>query len=240
MLRHRLWITSDSRICENTHTDEGRHIQYPRSNDKGIAKYPLKFILAGKRDSTTYRASNMDGVERQYDYRPKATTIVLGAAFFSFCALILCIKAANNDRGLVVKRIVELGPDGATAFYWFLAACSGGFVALAALLAIQRLSIRQRLAFGSTAFSAPASLWSRENMEIAYRDVLALSVTTIGGQRFLYVTHRGGKSVVNASMLPSKAAFAEVCELLAAKTDEARTAGRRFTEPDRPGPLRDP
>jgi acyl-coenzyme A synthetase/AMP-(fatty) acid ligase len=170
-------------------------------------------------------------VEREYEYRPKWTMIVLCGAFFGLCAAVLGAKAANNDRGVIINRIVELGPDGATTFYWVLAALSAGFVALAAFLAYHRLTYRQRLAFGPAALTVPASQWSRKEKEIAYRDIVALSEATISGQRFLYVAHLGGKHTITASMLPSKAAFVEVCELLAARVREAHAAEPRHAEP---------
>lgn len=163
-----------------------------------------------------------ESAEREYEYRPRWTTIVFCAAFFGPCAAVLGLKAANNDRGLIINRVIELGPDGATILYWVLAALSAAFVGIAAFLAYDRLTFMRRLAFGPTALIVPASRWSQEEQEIAYRDIVALSEATISGQRFLYVTHRGGTFTVTASLLPCKAAFAEVCELLATKAQQAR------------------
>jgi hypothetical protein len=163
----------------------------------------------------------MDIVEREYEYRPKWTMIVFCAAFFGLGAGVLGFKAASNDRGLIINRVIQLGPDGATVFFWVLTACSVGFVVVSACLAYHRLNFRQRLAFGPSALVVPVSRWSREEKEIAYQDILGLSEATISGQRFLYVTHPGGKYTITASMLPSKAAFSEVCELLAARVQQA-------------------
>lgn len=173
----------------------------------------------------------MEGNAREYEYRIKWTMIVLCAAFFALCTAVLGAKAANNNRGVIINGLIELGPDGATNFYWALAAVSAGFIVLAGFLAYHRVTFRQRLIFGQAAMTVPVSRWSREEKEIPYREVLALSEATISGQRFLYVTHLGGKYTVTASMLPSKAAFAEVCELLADRIREAHAAGQRPTEP---------
>jgi hypothetical protein len=159
-------------------------------------------------------------VEREYEYRPKWTTIAFCGLFFGLCAVVLGFKAAGNDRGVIINRVIELSPDWATGFYWVLTALSVGFVVIAAFFAYCRLTFRQRLAFGSAVMTVPASRWSRDEKEIAYRDIQALSEATISGQRFLYITHAGGKYTVIASMLPSKAAFAEVCELLAARVQD--------------------
>jgi hypothetical protein len=166
----------------------------------------------------------MEAVEREYEYRPKWTLIVFCAAFFGLGAVVLGAKAAGNDRGLIINRIIELETARATVFYWVLTACSAGFVASAAVLAYHRLAYRQRLAFRAAALTVPASRWSRREKEIVYREIKELRQTTISGQRFLHVTHDGGKYTITASMLPSRAAFEEVCELLAARVRESQRA----------------
>ncbi len=166
----------------------------------------------------------MDGDVREYDYRHKWTMIVFCATFFSLCAAVLGVKAANNDRGLVINGLIELGPGGATLFYWVLTALCVGFVVIAALLAYLRLTVRMRLAFGVTGMTVPSSHWTSEEKEIAYRDIVAVTEATVSGQRFLYVTHPGGKYTILASMLPSKAAFAEIRDFLAARVEEGQAA----------------
>jgi hypothetical protein len=71
--------------------------------------------------------------------------------------------------------------------------------------------------------TVPASRWSRGEKTIAYRDIEALSQTAVNGQKFLYLKHPGGKYTITASLLPSKAAFTEICALLAARVQDART-----------------
>jgi hypothetical protein len=95
---------------------------------------------------------------------------------------------------------------------------------MAALLVYHRAAYRQRIAFGPATVVVPVSRWSHDEKEIAYRDILELSEVTANGQRFLRVTHAGGEYRINAALLPSRAAFAEVGERLAAKVREARPA----------------
>jgi hypothetical protein len=188
--------------------------------------YRFRFRLRQGFGRTTWRIHSssldvtMDDTEREFEYKPRWTTILACGVFFGLCAVVLGIKAANNDRGLIINGIIELGPDGATLFYWVLTTSSIGFVAVAILIAYHRLTYRQRLAFGVSSLIGPTSRWSRQEREIAYRDIRELSTITISGQRFLYITHLGGKYTIAASLLPSKAAFEEVCELLATKVRE--------------------
>lgn len=164
----------------------------------------------------------MAAIERQYEYKPKWTVIILVAVFFGLCALVTGAQASRNDRGLVINGLIALGRDGATLFYWILTAASVGFVIAAAFLAGHRVAYRQHLVFRPNALIAPTSRWSRNEKEIAYRDVLGLSLTNVSGQRFLYISHRGGRYTITASMLPSETAFDEVCELLTAMVNECQ------------------
>jgi len=159
-------------------------------------------------------------VEREYKYQHKWTTIVLCAAFFGLCTVVLGFEATGNNRDLVINHLVELSPDWAIRFHWLLTAFGAGSVVITAFLAYHRLTFHQRLLFGPTAMRVPTSSWSRNEKEIAYRDIQALSELNIRGQRLLFVTHSGGTDIIQASMLPSKAVFAEVCELLAARKQD--------------------
>jgi hypothetical protein len=174
----------------------------------------------------------MDGIEREYDYKPKWTHIVFCALFFGLGAVVLGVKAASNDRGLIINGMIELGPDGATMFYWILCMCGVGFVAISAFLAYHRLTLHQRLTLGPAAVIFPESRWSADEKVIAYRDISALSTDRIHGQQFLYITHLRGTYTIMASMLPSKAAFDEVCEFLEDKVRAAQFVEHNQADPD--------
>jgi hypothetical protein len=167
---------------------------------------------------------SMDEDEREYEYKPKWTVIFFGAAFFGVCAVVLGSVAANNDRGLIINHMIELEARGATVFYWILMVCSLGMVGAVAFLVYHRLMYRQRIKLGMDSLIVPASRWSQEEKEIAYSDIQELSRSTINGNDFLHVKHVDGKSTITASMMPSKAAFEEVCKLLAARFEEEHPA----------------
>jgi len=158
---------------------------------------------------------------REYEYRPRWSIIILGVLFFALCAAMMGSAAVDNDRGLIINGIIRFGLDGATVFYWVLAAFSAGFVVLFIFLAYHRLTFQQRLVFGPAAMTGPASRWSKQERQIAYRDITGLSMTTFRGQKFLYIAHPDGKYTIAATMLPSGKAFSEVCELLTSRVQNA-------------------
>jgi hypothetical protein len=163
-----------------------------------------------------------ESAEREFPYRPRWTTILLGGFFFAACALFLGYRAATNVRGLIIEGFIRLDPERARVFYGVLAALGAGFVIASCFLAVHRLTFEQRLTFGPTAMTVPASRWSRTTKQIAYRDIRQLSIATVSGQTFLHVHHVGGKFTVVASMLPSREAFDEVQALIARSSASAR------------------
>ena len=54
-------------------------------------------------------------VVREFPYRPKWGMIIFGVVFFGACSVALGMKAADNDRGVVINGLIEFGPQGATA-----------------------------------------------------------------------------------------------------------------------------
>jgi hypothetical protein len=149
-------------------------------------------------------------VEREYAYRPKWTTIVLASLFFGAGALFFAAMAKDNDRGLIINGIIELSPGGARIFYWALAALSVGLVAAASTMAMVRLTLRQRIAVGTTCITVPRSRWSSEEIAVPFAEIIRLSTSDVSGQRFLKVVYRGGKFKLVASMLPSEGDFDEI------------------------------
>ena len=169
--------------------------------------------------------------DREFDYRPSWTMLLFCGLFFGACAIVLGAKAINNDRGLIINGIIELEEGGATAFFWALAACSFAFVAIALFSAVLSLVVHQRVVLGTNTIRVPASRWSSREMEIAYDDIQSLSKEEISGQAFFHVIHGAGKFTIMAGMLPSKPVFDEVCELLATRVRESKSAEKDHGEP---------
>lgn len=71
--------------------------------------------------------------------RAKLTTIplrrpypeaLLSVLLFGACAVFFYFRATNNDRGLILNGIIEMGRESADWFYAILGLLSGGFVAM--------------------------------------------------------------------------------------------------------------
>lgn len=143
--------------------------------------------------------------------------IFLCGGMFVFAAIFLAKAALDNNRGLIINGIIELSENGATNFYWILCFLSSCFVIAAIALIFHRLKFRQRIALTSTGIILPASRWSAQEKFIEYQNISNLLLTKVNHQKFLEVLHSEGKSIINASMMPSRKAFEEISNALSKK-----------------------
>lgn len=64
---------------------------------------------------------------------------ILALVLFAACAVFFYFKASNNDRGLILNGVIEMGPEAADWFYAILGVLSAG-MALMGLFGAWRIS----------------------------------------------------------------------------------------------------
>jgi hypothetical protein len=149
----------------------------------------------------------MADIERQYEYKPKWRAILLLGGFFALGAVVCAYKIAHP------------WPENLPVLFWIALVLSLVGFALPGVAAVQRLSLRRRVAFTPTSLLLPKPGWCSEEEAIDYQALAELEVSKSGGggPRYLYVTYRDGRRRIAEAWLPSRAAFEDVCELLAAR-----------------------
>ncbi len=139
----------------------------------------------------------MADIERQYDYKPRWSHVLLLAGFCTLLAACFIARASPEDLGVL---------------YWIVLVVSFAGVAWSGVLAVDRLLLRRRIAFTSSSLVLPKP-WSLSEEAIDYQAITGLDVW----EGCLYVTHGGGRREISEAMLPSRAAFQEICTLLTAR-----------------------
>ncbi len=160
-------------------------------------------------------------VEKQYDYKPKWTTVWLGGGFFGLCAALFVYLALTNERRLVIGGLVNLSPSGARVFWWALAVLSSAFVLAAALIAYIRLTTVQRIAVSADGMLFPAGRWTSRESHVPFASITAVKRLEVHGQTFLYIYANGLRYTVVRNMLPGKGDFDDIVAILETKTGEA-------------------
>ena len=157
-----------------------------------------------------------------YAYKPKPVVMALGAVFFALCAAFFANNALTNDRGLIIDGLIRLDIGQATVFYWIMLS-AGAAMSLAGLVGLIRgLTSAQTLIIGATAIQVPKSPMGNNRVSVAYADIRDMVRTQVRNQVFLVIHHSRGKLTIMASMLPSRAKFEEVCQLLTERVHQAQ------------------
>jgi hypothetical protein len=177
----------------------------------------------------------MDGVEREYEYRPKWWVILFAMGWYTLGAVVSWYMV-SRERSDVVRAV-----------YWVVGGLCIGFVVRSGVRGVERLLLRRRVVLTPACLLLPKSVWSSEEAAIDYGTITGVfissgiyapwacrvAIDSAGGlpmskmrrALFLYVTHSGGKQRMMAAEFPSHASFEEFCELLAARVRAAPGPG---------------
>ncbi len=157
-----------------------------------------------------------------FPYRGKASRLALATAFFAACAVAIAHEAQTNRRGLVIRGIIRLAPDGANIFYWAVTALSVLFATIGLLgLASRLFGGARHLTLTTTHIVVPQGLLSRTDVAVPYAAIRDMRLLAVHKQTFLEIRHAGGRvSIVQAAM-PSGEAFDELRRLLAVRVRSA-------------------
>jgi len=159
----------------------------------------------------------MTELPRRFPYNPSWRVLLGCALFFGACAAFMAYKATHNSVGLIINRIITLGPTGATVFYWVIATLGGMFVLAVLLLAVRRVVGHRVLELGTDALLLPNGFLQIKISRIPYADIQGVSETQVSGQTFLYLRAGGRKFTITASLFPNTDSYAFVRDFLTSR-----------------------
>ena len=157
--------------------------------------------------------------EVKYPYKPKVIVFLLSILLFGGGTLAFGKIALTNDRGLILNRIIEFSPGGATIFYWCLTIASAAFVVFGIFGLIVGLTTNKEIVLAENEFHVPKGGLSKKIVSLKYSDISGLKIQSVQNQRFLIVHHLNGKLSIPQSMLPNKKSFEELVNLVSAKVN---------------------
>jgi len=117
---------------------------------------------------------------------------------------------------VIINGIIKLGTDGATVFYWVIAALGGMFVLAALLLAVRRIAYPQVLVFETDALLLPHGFFQTQITRITYKDIENVSEVQMSRSRqtLLHITAYGRRFTITASLLPDVSNYVEIKDFL--------------------------
>jgi hypothetical protein len=159
----------------------------------------------------------------EYPYQVRWPTILLG--LFSVVVLTgaFAYIAVTNDRGLIVGHVLDFSTRSATLLYAFFCLLGAATTALCCRITYLRFTTTQRLVLTELALQMPRARWSSALTTMNYAHIKSVKLRELNAKRYLDVRGDDGETCSIASaMLPSDAAFAEICQLLRAHGKQAR------------------
>jgi hypothetical protein len=155
-----------------------------------------------------------------FPYRPNPWKMLLACVFFAGCALVMGSEAIFDDRGLIIDRVIRLGPSEARTFNWCVAAISAAFVPFGIFAFCAGLWSGHQLSMSQTELSVPSFLFSQKPTIVKLADIQRVNLRVIKKRRFLNILYSGGKLTISESLLPSPAAFEELFSAIAHRVPE--------------------
>lgn len=162
----------------------------------------------------------METVLREFRYKPRWAIIFSAGTFFGLCTAVAVWAAVTNDRGLIINGIIELSPNGATIFWWCVAAASMAFVLGAGFLIYSRLTTNHRIALTPSCLLVPLPRHSREEAFIPFAEVTQIQPQDVNGARFLTLYYSGMRFTLVESWMPSKSDFEELSKIIHERVGE--------------------
>jgi hypothetical protein len=137
--------------------------------------------------------------------------MAVAGLFFGACAIFMSWMASTNDRGLVLNGLLEFGPQGASVFFWMVAALSFLFVLAAAWIIFSSLVHGiPDVVLGAETISFPRGFPVKRVFALRYAEITGLSRSDVNGQRFLTLHTSGKKHHIALNWLGSKEAEARL------------------------------
>lgn len=157
---------------------------------------------------------------QSYPYKPNTLTFGFALGFFALCTAIMVLTALDNDRGLILSGIFEITVEGATIFYWSIAALSGVLVVGGIAALLMGLRSDREIVVTATAISAPKSGISPNVVSIDFADISNIKIVSINKQRIMSIQHPGGKLTISQAMLADKKTFDELAGYIKEKSQD--------------------
>ncbi|HAS6997775.1 TPA: hypothetical protein I7280_23385 [Vibrio parahaemolyticus] len=157
--------------------------------------------------------------EVRIPYKPNKIVFILAIAFFAACAGFMGNIALTNDRGLILNRIIEFSPLGATNLYWAVTIAALSFVLVGTLALIKSMFSNREIVITNESISSPKSGFSKQDVTVNFSDITGVNMQTIQKTKILNIEHLGGRLSIPNSMLPNKASFEELVSQLQSRVN---------------------
>ncbi len=153
-------------------------------------------------------------IERGYPYQIEPAIPIWWGATLGLGAIAFAISAMTNHRSLILNGVF-LPEEAAAIFYWVMSVVGIGAFVMSVHFAIQARLHPRRISLSQDSVSVPMLRWSSQVICITYSAISDIAEIKVRGQRFLYITHTGGRTIINSALFATAADYEPFCQSLA-------------------------
>jgi hypothetical protein len=159
-----------------------------------------------------------------FPYKPKSGVMALVALFFGVCAYVIYLKAAANDRGLILNHILEFTRGQASGFYYALAGLSAAMALVGCYGFYKGLTSKSRLVITADTITLPGTGLRDKQKTLEFAQITGAELQRIQKQVFLLLHHSGGKMTITKQMFSSAAEFDKCVQTVEDRLEHPDTA----------------
>lgn len=146
----------------------------------------------------------------RYPYKPKLFLVIGCMLFFGVGSYFFGQIAIENDRGLILYRIIELSSTGATIFLWVMTAILALLSVLGVVFLFKGIRSKNELILTDQYIQAPKSAISNKIVTVQFKNIKEITEQKVKKDLLLHIVHDGGKLTVVSCVLPKKEDFEHV------------------------------
>ena len=160
-------------------------------------------------------------IDQTFPYQIEPAIPILWGVALALGAIAFTISAMTNNRALILNGI-PIPQEEATIFYWVMSAVSTGVFVMSVHFAIQARLHPKRISLSEHSIAIPNARWSSRIKSIPYATISDMALIKVRGQQFLYITHRGGRTIVNSALFATESDYDPFCHSLMERVNALR------------------
>ena len=153
-------------------------------------------------------------IEKEYPYVLSIFHILAALSMGIGGGTFMAFKAHHNNVGVIINGIIELGPNGATIFYWVVAITVYSFAIIGILGLISRMKGYNRIGLTAEGIIVPNPPWKLGESFLPYHSIRGLAQSKINNINILTIKTNNGSYRIAGNRLNDADAFNNITQTL--------------------------
>jgi hypothetical protein len=158
-----------------------------------VVGFGKKGVVAGKHPLGA-KTSHQSNPVLKFDVTPRASLMMSGIAFFGVGAVVFFDKLLDPG-GVIINRVIELGPAGANLLFATLMAACLAFVVPACMGLLNSLGERIFVTLDNQSIAGPSRYGGSTIVRLDFRSIRDVDLSSSSNSEFLVITGSDGTKI---------------------------------------------